>query len=160
MYKIKQFFRNIKRVLDFLPLIWKHRDYDYRHSINLFRYSLQRQANFFESDRAYSADARQYASRIRTAIRLMDKVYNEEYAIAYIDLIDGLYGKTNFNFVKVEGTDSYSLEIRNELAVDDKHQEEINQIRHDMMLYCHDKQERAHNLLWRFIGHNMQSWWD
>lgn len=160
MYKIKQFFRNIKRVLDFLPLIWKHRDYDYRHSINMFRYSLQRQADFFESDEAYSADARQYASRIRTAVRLMDKVYDEDYGLAYIDLIDGLYGKTNFNFVKIENTDSYSLEIRNELAVDDKHQEEINQIRHEMMLYCRDKQNRAHDILWRFVEHNIRNFWD
>lgn len=160
MYKIKQFFINIKRVLDFLPLIWRHRDYDYRHSINLFRHSLQRQADFFESDRAYSADAKQYASRIRTAIRLMDKVYDEDYGPAYIDLIEGLYGKTHFNFIKIEGTDYYSIEIRNELAVDDKHQEEINQIRREMMLYCRDKQERAHRILWQFVERNIRNWWD
>lgn len=160
MYKIKQFFKNIKRVIDFLPLIWKHRDYDYRHSINLFRYSLQRQAEFFESDKAYSADAKQYASRIRTAIRLMDKVYDEEYGIAYIDLIEGMYGKTEYKFVKIEGTDYYSMEIRNESAVDDKHQEEINEVRNEMMKYCQDKQNRAHDILWRFVRHNIQSWWD
>lgn len=160
MYKIKQFFKNIKRVIDFIPILWRHRDYDYRHSINLFKYSLQRQADFFESDRAYSADARQYASRIRTAIRLMDKVYDEEYGLAYIDLIDGLYGKTHFDFVKIENTNSYSLEIRNELAVDDKHQEEINEVRNEMMKYCQDKQERAHRILWQFVERNIKNWWD
>lgn len=160
MYKIKQFFRNIKRVLDFLPLIWKHRDYDYRYSINLFKYSLQRQADFFETDKAYSADAKQYASRIRTAIRLMDKVYDEEYSTAYIDLIDGLYGKTNFNFVKVEGTDYFSLELKNERAIDDEHQKEIEKVRREMMLYCHEKQKRAHRILWHFVEHNIRNFWD
>lgn len=160
MRKLKQFFKNIKRVIDFLPLLWKHRDYDYRHSINLFKYSLQRQADFFESDRAYSADARQYASRIRTAIRLMDKVYDEEYGLAYIDLIEGMYGKTEYKFVKIEGTDYYSMEIRNERAVDDKHQEEINEVRNEMMKYCQDKQERAHRILWQFVERNIRNWWD
>jgi hypothetical protein len=160
MYKIKQFFRNIKRVIDFLPLIWKHRDYDYRHSINLFKYSLQRQADFFETDKTYSANAKQYASRIRTAIRLMDKVYEEEYGLAYIDLIDGLYGKTNFSFVKVEGTDYFSLELKNERAIDDEHQKEIEEVRREMMLHCHEKQERAHRILWRFIEHNIRNFWD
>jgi len=160
MRKIKQFFRNIKRIIDFLPLLWRHREYDYRHSINLFRYSLQRQADFFESDRAYSAYAKQYASRIRTAVRLMDKVYDEEYGLAYIDLIDDLYGKTNFNFVKIEGTDYYSLEMRNEMAVDDEHQKEIEEVRREMMLNCHEKQERAHRILWQFVERNVRNWWD
>jgi hypothetical protein len=160
MYKIKQFFRNIKRVLDFLPLIWKHRDYDYRYSINLFKYSLQRQADFFETDETFSADAKQYASRIRTAIRLMDKVYNEEYGTEYLDLIERLYGKTEYKFIKIEGTDYYSMEVKNELAVDEKHQEEINKVKREMMKYCDDKQERAHGLLWRFVSHNIRDWWD
>ena len=37
---------------------------------------------------------------------------------------------------------------------------EIDELRHEMMLLSQDKQKRAHKLLWDFIEHNIQNWWD
>jgi hypothetical protein len=48
----------------------------------------------------------------------------------------------------------------NELAVDEKHQKEIDEVRHQMFLDAKDKQKRAHKLLWDFVEHNIQRWWD
>lgn len=160
MRKIKHFFKNIKKVLDFLPIIWKHQDYDYRFSIDLFKYSLQRQADFFENGKTFSAYPKQTASRIRTAVNLMQKVYDEEYATEYFDLIETLYGKTIYEFVPVEGTDYFSLKVTNEQAVDEEHQEHIDRVTTNMMLVCRDRQERAHKLLWRYLEHNIRRWWD
>jgi len=39
----------IKRVIDFLPIIWKGYDFDYYYTIELFKHQLQRQAKYFES---------------------------------------------------------------------------------------------------------------
>ena len=38
MRTIKQFFRRLKRTIDFLPIIWKGFDFDYRYAIELFQY--------------------------------------------------------------------------------------------------------------------------
>ena len=60
-----------------------------------------------------------------------------------------------------ENGDPYYRMIHwNEGAVDDKHQKEIDEVRHEMMLLSQDKQKRAHKLLWDFIEHNIQRWWD
>lgn len=158
--KVKQLFENIKRVIDFLPIVWRHRDYDYRYSIEIFKYSLQRQADFFENGNTFSAYPKQTASRIRTAVNLMQKVYDEEYATEYFDLIESLYGKTSYEFASIEGTEYFSLKVTNERAFDEEHQKQIDNVRTMMLLHCRDRQERAHKLLWRYLEHNIRNWWD
>ena len=165
MYWFRRKYQQIQRVIDFLPMIWNGFDFDYRYSVELFKKSLERQAKFLESDRAITLSAKHNASRIRTSIRLMDKVYDEEYGMEYIEHIEKLYGKTVYDWVELEEKDEdgksyYRMIHRNELAVDEKHQMEIDEVRHQMMLLSRDKQKRAHKLLWDFIEHNIQRWWD
>ena len=165
MYWFKRKYRQIQRLIDFLPIIWKGFDFDYRYSIEVFRKQLERQAKFLESDSAITLEAKNNASRIRTAIKLMDKVYDDEYAFEYVDTIEKLYGKSLYEFVELDEKDKkgdpyYRLEVTNENAVDEKHQEEIDEVRREMMKVSFEKQKRAHKLLWDFIEHNIQKWWD
>lgn len=162
---MKRFIRRVRRVLDFLPIIWNSYEFDYRYSIDIFKKSLERQADFLESDKAYTLDAKRNASRIRTAIRLMDKVYEDEYSTEYLDELHDKYGKSFFNFVPTDNVDEngdpyYTLEVTYENARDDDHNKEINEISRQMMLKSNDKQKRAHKLLWDFVEHNIQHWWD
>jgi hypothetical protein len=91
---IKHFFKRkyqqVERVIDFLPIIWNGFDFDYNYSIELFKKQLERQAKLFESNKLNSDRSKQNASRIRTAIRLMDKVYNEDYGAEYQDKLKEL----------------------------------------------------------------------
>ena len=164
-YWFKRKWSQVKRVWDFLPLIWKGYDWDYHYAVELFQHQLKRMANHIGSDKAWSLEHKQTASRIRTAVELMQKVYDEEYGTEYIDHIEFAYGKTKYEFVELEEKDGngdpyYKLVHWNEKAVDDKHQKEIDELRHEMMLLSQDKQKRAHKLLWDFIEHNIQNWWD
>ena len=165
MYWVRRKIQQIKRVIDFFPLIWNGFDFDYRYSIELFRKQLERQAKFMESDRAMTLEAKNTAQKIRTAIRLMDKVYDEEYSSEYMTHIDKLYGTTHYDFVEIDELDNageplYELKLWNENAVDEYHQKEIEEVRKQMMLLDRDKQNRAHKLLWDYIEHNIQRWWD
>jgi len=154
MYWVKRKISQIKRVIDFLPLLWNGFDFDFSYSVELFRKQLERQADFLESDTANTLSAKTNAQKIRTAIRLMDKVYNEEYASEYMIQIDKLYGTTHYDITDGE------FVLWNENAVDDEHQKEINEVRNQMMSLSRDKQNRAHKLLWDYIEHNIQRWWD
>jgi hypothetical protein len=166
---MKYFFRRkweqIKRVIDFLPIIWEGYDFDYIYLVNLFKHQLKRQADYLESDRAMTITAKDKAKRIRTAIKLLNKVYDGDYEEEYIDKIEKLYGKTHFKFIPSDyitedGTNTYELKSWNENAVDEKHQEEIDALSREMMLLSRDKQEKAHKILWKFIEHNIRHWWD
>ena len=121
MYWVKRKIQQIKRVIDFFPLIWNGFDFDYRYALDLFKKQLGRMADMMESDRAMTLDSKNNAKKIRTAIRLMDIVYDEKYVDEFLD--------------------SKS-----------KDKEEFKRVI--------EKQKRAHKLLWDFIEHNIQRWWD
>lgn len=148
--RVKQFLRRVRRVVDFLPIIWNGYDFDYRYSIELFQYQLQRTADFLESDKAYTVSAKQTASRIRTAIELLEKVYNEDYACEYQDKMRELYGENVLNWI----TD-YNYEYEKW-----DNAEEVQQMMNKLFLESQNKQERAHKLVWKFIEHNIRSFWD
>jgi hypothetical protein len=54
-----------------------------------------------ESDKAMTVDANVRAKRIRTAIKLLNKVYDDEYGLEYMDTIEKLYGKTHYDFIEL-----------------------------------------------------------
>jgi hypothetical protein len=122
MWWIKQKYQQIKRVIDFLPMIWSGNDWDYFYSLELFQKQLERTATYLESNMAVTQNAKIHAEKIRTALRLMDIVYDDTYITEFL-----------------EGNDS-------------KNGEEFVRVM--------KKQKRAHKLLWDFIEHNIQSWWD
>ena len=161
---IKHFFKRkyqqVERVIDFLPIIWKGYDFDYMYSLELFKKQLERQAKLFESDKLNSDRSKQNASRIRTAIRLMDKVYNEDYGAEYQDKLKELYGENVYNWWFEDtgrGDDSSYLRYEYEKWDNSK---EIKEVQKKLLLESREKQKRAHKLLWDFIEHNIQYWWD
>jgi hypothetical protein len=160
IYFFKRKYQQIERVIDFLPMIWNGFDFDYRYSLEFFKKSLERQAKFLESDRANTLEATQNASRIRTAIRLMDKVYDEEYASEYQDKLKELYGDDAFDWQFEDtgrGDETSFIKYKYE---DWDNAEEIKEVQKKLFLESRQKQKRAHKLLWDFIEHNIQYWWD
>jgi len=122
MYWFKRKYQQIKRVIDFLPMIWSGNDWDYLYSLDLFQKQLERTATYLESDMAVTQNAKIQAQKIRTALRLMDIVYDDTYITEFLD-----------------GGDSENA---------------------DEFVRVMKKQKRAHKLLWDFIEHNIQKWWD
>ena len=159
MYWVKRKIRQIKRVIDFLPLIWNGFDFDYRYATDLFKKQLERIADEMESDRGRLENAKTNAQKIRTAIRLMDKVYDEEYTHQYMDKIKELYGENALDWWFEDKNDGHGSYLRYEY---EKwyNSEEIAEMRRKLFKESIDKQKRAHKLLWDFVEHNIQYWWD
>jgi hypothetical protein len=160
MYWFRRKYRQIKRVIDFFPLVWNGFDFDYRYATDLFRKQLERIADELESDRAMSLSSTINAQKIRTAIRLMDKVYNEEYGCEYMYKTKELYGENALDWWFEDTNDGYgSSYLRYEYEKWDN-SDEITEMKNKLFKESIDKQKRAHKLLWDFIEHNIQKWWD
>lgn len=158
LYPIKRFFRKIKRVIDFLPMIWKGYDFDSGYATELFAYQLERIADFLESNRAMAMDAKMRASKIRTALRLMKKVEDEDYAMEYQDRIQEKYGNDAYKFeFKDIGNDLFELRWSYQ---DYPNADEIEKFVEIEFKKSQQKQARAKRILWAYIEHNIDSWWD
>ena len=163
-YWFKRKYRQIERTLSFLPLIWKGYDWDYRYAIDLFQHQLKRTEKSIRENGIH-VDNHNTASRIKTAVDLMQKVYDEDYQMEYFDIMEEKYGKSNFEFVETgdfdeKGDPYYTMEIVYENNYTKEEIELINEERRVLQLECRDKQKRAHKLLWDYIEHNIQRWWD
>lgn len=159
--RIRGFFKKIKRIIKWIPTLWNMYDFDYQYAINVFKLQLSSLADLMESDNAFAVDSKLRAGKIRTAIRLMDKVYNEDYAMEYMDEIQKIYGKSSMDFIKKDGdNDLYTLTTTYEKDYSEEEIKKIEEHRSELMFKSKQKQKRAHKLLWDFIEHNIQSWWD
>ena len=141
-------------------MIWKGFDFDYRYSIDLFQYQLKRTADFLESDQAMTMDANIRAKRIRTAVELLQKVYDEEYGREYRDKLKEIYGEKvlDWSFEDAGSGDGSSF-IKYEYEKWDN-AEEIRKVKLELISKSDAKQKKAEKLVWKFIGHNIRYWWD
>ena len=163
--RIKQFIRRVKRTLDFLPMIWKGYDFDYRYSIELFQHQLKRTADFMESDQSMTMDAKIRAKRIRTAVELLQKVYDEEYGCEYQDKLKEIYGEKvlDWDFIELDVKSDYDGEPLYELKWEYEkwdNAKEVEETKQKLYEESKAKQKRAEVLVWKFISHNIRGWWD
>ena len=153
-------YRKLKRVFRYLPVIWKSEDFDYRYATDLFKMKLEDIATFLESDRATSVESKHYASRIRIILRLMVKVYDEEYSMRYLDQMETLYGDgvNDWEMISINSDkELYQLKYKWESW---ENAEEIRLKQRQLWLDGIKKQKRAHKLLWELVEHNIQKFWD
>ena len=151
----KNQFHNLKR---WLPLIWNKYDFDYSYSIDMLKRALLDQAEFLESDRACSISAKDDAKRIRIIVSLMEKVYDDTYALEYQDKLKELYGDDvfDFNFVSSEFEDMDTFEWGYK---SNPNADEIDEMHSKLLKESHAKQERAEELLWKLVAHNIRRFW-
>ena len=163
MYWIKRKISQIKNVIKWLPTIWNQFDFDYNYSIDVFKFQLEKQAEHLESEKARTMDAKDRAKRIRTTLKLMKKVYDEEYAIEYIDKMEELYGKDLMEHELIDtgrgdGTSYYQKKY--ERTETPERIKEIRDMSNNLWSESNLKQEKAHRILWLMVERNIQGWWD
>jgi len=157
--ELRQFYNRVKRTIEFLPIVWKGFDFDYGYAIELFQYQLQRTAEYLNSSKASTVEAKRNAHRILTAVTLMDKVYNDEYDMTWIHQIQQEYGENvlDVKFKKVEESEYVEMIAEYESW---ENAEEIKMRIQELSKLSREKQARAERLLWQWINHNIRYWWD
>jgi hypothetical protein len=90
----------------------------------------------------------------------MDKVYNGDYELEWMDTIKEKYGNDVFNweFVDTGRGDGTSF-IKSKYEYWDN-VDEIDLLKRELMLKSKQKQKKSEQLVWKFIAHNIRYWWD
>jgi hypothetical protein len=158
-YMVRRFFRRSKRFLELAPVIWKGEDYDSGYAIELFRTQLNRTADFLVND-SYRVDGKVQAAKIRVATELLDRVYNGYYETEPFNILERMYGNSTIEFKEIEGDKFQYTGLKWERAVDESHNDEINEVMNAMIKLSNQRQKRAEELVWKYIYHNINNWWD
>jgi len=163
IYFIKRKYQQIRNILRWIPVLWNQFDFDYNYALDVFKFKLLNIADLLDSDKSHCVGAKDRANRIRMVVRLMDKVYNEDYGIEYQTKLEEIYGKDAFewNFIDTnDGTGSSRLKYSYELTESKSKIKEIDKVKQKLFEESRAKQERAHKLLWKLVEHNIRGWWD
>jgi hypothetical protein len=117
-----------------------------------------------DSDKAYGVNSHIDAQKIRMIVRLMDKVYNEEYACEYQDRLKQTYGEdvNDWIFEEIPDRPEYRS-MKWNYEVDEKYAELRDEIKSNSDKWFKEsqaKQERAHKLLYTLLEFYIRRWWD
>jgi len=167
--KIKLYWFLFKRIIKWIPLLIKDRDYDYVYTLDILKFKLQ-----LKKERFKSYDDLNVVNQINLVIKLIDKFKNEEYLDEYLN-----YGEYKYEFLDndikttliSENYDEYinknksSLKRMNRifsknidlLDSESFSVEEKKSISMDISLYKHDKCKR---ILFNYLAHKIENWWN
>src|ERR1051325_2723979 len=77
-HPIYDFFRQLKRLIEYIPVIWKDRDWDYHYLLVMLKYKLSRHRKDMEND-TWHTQAKRRAKEMRTCELLLDRLIKDEY---------------------------------------------------------------------------------
>lgn len=150
--KTKRFVRNIRRIIEYLPIIWRDRDFDYQYLLDLMQYKLERMFKFFKSNHAMSEDAKLLADDMLSVIEALDRLAKQDYCCDERAEIDRRFGETIFR-----NGDGFTWELC-------KDNPELNQIAHELFLgirYEALRQEKDDfEFVFNTLRDKLQEWWD
>lgn len=158
MQRIKSFLIKLNRLIDYIPVIWNSGDYDYGYSIDVFRYQLERTANYIQSN-GHIKDSDLVALQIKTACELIDNSYRGGHVEQAEAEFERQYGTCDIEFHDYDG-DNFELVMWWQNAEDEEHNNQINEYYRAHMAAAYEKSDRDKQRAWNYIHKNIEAWWD
>jgi hypothetical protein len=164
MYRIKQFFRRIRNLYRWLPIIWKDQDWDHHFIFEILKSKLKHQAEYI-GKRGNHLSAKRDAEIMMTCVRLIEKIQDEYYGCEYQEFFKTSY---NFNDSK-EHPGYYELDIVQESEHFNEYFKKYPRIYNQVktkdkyktaLTIANINEKRAHKLLFKILEENIQRWWD
>ena len=136
-YPFYRFFKQTKTLFQYLPIIWRDRDWDSNYILYLLRYKLDRMQKEFQKGQHVGCEIE--AQQMRRCIRLIDRITKDEY---FDELLD--YKNT---YIYGNQEDEKDLE---------KH---LERCRLDY-LKAEEMAQRDWDVLFSILHKKMRRWWD
>ena len=181
-WRLKEFKSSVSKLIRWLPIIWKDRDWDDHYIWELMKNKLRWQANYI-AKRDWHTRSELDAKRMRLCANLMDKVQDEFYSSEYSDYHEADFNwldvpdRTDYKELKIETTSErfneffkkYPL-VYKKVLMDNKLQmfsieprdgeTEVDIKQRIAMNIGHYNHNRARKLLFKIMEENIESWWD
>lgn len=148
---IKSYYRRLCRAIAFGKKAYSGYDWDYSYSIDIFKFSLERLAKNLDDDSA---------QRINMVCKLMDKVQKGDYEYEHYEEMEKIYGQSKMKTKDIGNGMHEYLGLTWEKAIDETHNNEINNELTERRYVSYKKQKRADVLMWKLIQHNIKNWWN
>lgn len=164
-YNVVGFFQNIKRVIEFIPYAWNHRDWDYGFVLrfNIMLHKRLYDGVFTNGCHVYTPkDTR----RLKTVIALYNRLQEDNYDDYVYTEAERLFGPNDIYFKRVEGTENrpggpYStMGSTREDRMTPEQKEKYWKYKKAQYAHADKMRQNDYELLGKMIAKYSRKWWD
>jgi hypothetical protein len=162
-YPFRDFYRRVRNVFRWIPIIWKDRDYDDSYITEILIKKLEFTRDFYLSDKAYSAEAEKVAEEIQEAIDRLHMTRDswEFYEQPAHDIIEEKWGKTTFEFIPLEDRPGLNEMVsKTEKVVTPEDKEQYSEDFRKAMKTARKEYMKDKKEAYKFIAKHIDGWWD
>jgi len=160
---IRYFYRDvvhgIKNLVQWLPVIWKDRQWDHWFAYAIFYKKLSLMENFTRHYGCHTR-AKQDANDIKLAALLFKRLMDDEYFEKAIKRHEEKWGEGEFNWIDTDDRELVELQIKHANVITEK--DKIQERKEFHTAIDHEQYMRQQDLdmVFELMKKKIQSWWD
>jgi hypothetical protein len=164
-YSFDTFIANCKRLVEYAPLVWKHRNWDYGFIIR-FQIKLYENLHKGVYKEGHHVFSKSEERKLLTVIELLKRLEKDDYVSWSSDYLTKKYGEDDFYFKRIPGTEKrpggpYStMGSTREDRLDIKRKEAYNKDRKRLWKLEELQEKQDMELLQKYIVKYSKKWWD
>ena len=150
MYKIKRFFRKLKRVLSAFRVIWNCEEWDYSFTLELLKWRLNECIKYFENSDLAEGDHKR-AQEMRETVKAIEEYFDPHAGLVPFEV--------DYVLVPTERKTSMMMTINRRTGKPLTEEEE--KAYKDYLMGCYKyESEDCWNKVWDLIKQHGQGWWN
>lgn len=158
-YAIRNFCRNVARLIEYAPLVWRHRNWDYT---KVFTFQKKLYQDLYKGcyEEGNHVFKKHEARKLKVVIGLLGRLEADEYCVWQYRYLENKYGKNEFIFTPIEGSTSSRLTFSRDERMT-KEQKALYVKERKAIWELEALQEKQDmQLLHKLIEKNYKRWWD
>lgn len=159
---IKKLINKIIRIIEWIPILWKDRDFDHSYLITILRYKLERMYKFLTGKQAMAKHNKKEIQALRICIEILKRKENDFYFNTFVYLIDN---PARFISIDEETKENLANEgvinTSELLMLDPMWKISSNMEAYDEKSKLADQAQKDRDkLLYKLLELYVESWWD
>lgn len=158
-YAIRNFCHNVARLVEYAPLVWRHRNWDYGRVLTFQKklYQDLYKGCYVNGNHVFS---KSQARKLKVVIGLLGRLEDDEYCNWQYDYLNDKYGKNDFIFTPIEGTTHSALTFTRDEKMTKEQKKAY--IKERKAIWALEELQRKQDLalLHKLIEKHHRQWWD
>lgn len=163
-YSVVSFIKNVKRLIEYAPLVWQHRNWDYGFVLKFQKklYEDLYKGCYVDGCHVFK---KKEAQKLKTVIALIDRLHKDEYDHWHYDYLDKKFGKEKIGFEPIPGTENkpggpYSRMTSRADNMNEEQKKIYITERKRMWALEEAQRKQDMELLAKLVTRQSRKWWD
>lgn len=158
-YAIRAFFRNVARLIEYAPFVWRHRNWDYGM---VFTFQKKLYQDLYKGcyEQGNHVFRKSEARKLKTVIGLLGRLEADEYCDWQYDYLEKKYGDNEFIFTPIPDGTGSTLTFSRDLRLSKEQKAIYSKERQNIWALEEIQRKQDLALFHKIVEKNHRKWWD